>query len=326
MNLIIHVGQPKTGTTSIQNILKINSKKIQELGFLYETNSLNHQPMVQDILASENVDAALHNFVSYQKDLARQRDCKSIILSSEAFFEFDSEFIRKMLKEFDCNTRIVAYLKRQDLYLESIWKQWHFKNKHYANFSEFVEKFKFLDYLVTLENWEKLVGAENITVVPFEKREMKNGLLSGFMEILGVPKDKISELDFNVPKNMFGTNQGLSPKGLKFASLVSEFANGPLDYTIENFIHEYLSDVFHKNYFEGYGLFDLDARKQYLSAFSNSNKELANKFLCRDSLFLDEIKEEKIDVNLNFEDIARVVMSMGMKFDKKLKDMKCDKS
>ena len=139
-------------------------------------------------------------------------------------------------------------------------------------------------------------------------------------------KDKISELDFNVPKNMFGTNQGLSPKGLKFASLVSEFANGPLDYTIENFIHEYLSDVFHKNYFEGYGLFDLDARKQYLSAFSNSNKELANKFLCRDSLFLDEIKEEKIDVNLNFEDIARVVMSMGMKFDKKLKDMKCDKS
>lgn len=326
MKLIIHVGQPKTGSTSIQNLLKKNSNILRRAGFLFEANSLNHQPIIQKILNSKEQSDELDSFVQQQLSLAKKYNCHSIILSSEAFFEMEQNFLKQLLDKFNCQTSVIVYLKRQDLYLESIWKQWHFKNTHYADFTDFVTKFKLIDYDITLEKWSDLVGEQNISLIPFEKGEFENGLLINFLENLGVNEENTSDFDFEISKNMFGTNQGLSPKGLKFAFLARDLADGPLDYTLENFVHEYLSEVFHKDFFEGYGLFNVQSRKAFLGQFESSNNAIAMKYLKRSMLFNDALDLEQKDTEISIDDLARVVISMGVKFDKALKALQANRN
>lgn len=318
MKLILHVGQPKTGTTSIQNLLQMNSDLLKESGFLYKSNALNHQPIIQNIMQQNDVDAALLDFVKEQKLNANKHKCHTIILSSEAFFELEIEFLRKLINLFNMETTVIVHLKRQDLFLESSWKQWHFKNKHYRNFDDYVGRSGLKDYSLTLEKWSQLVGQENIYVTPFEKKNFPNGLLKHFLSLVGVTNEIEEQMNFNIPKTMFGTNQGLSPKGLKFAFLVRELAEDPLDYTIENFIHKYLGDVFHKEHFEDYGLFSYEKRKKYLERWKESNTSIAQKYLNRDFLFEDEITEDKKNIDITLDDMAKVIMSMGIKFDQRL--------
>lgn len=321
MKLILHVGQPKTGTTSIQNLLQNNKELLKKGGILYKTNSLNHQPIIQNIFNQNDTTLALQEFIDEQKKTASALGCHSIILSSEALFEFDQIFLKQMIDGFALETKVIVYLKRQDLFLESSWKQWHFKNKNYKNFDDCAERLALKDYAQTLQEWSNLVGEKNMHVIPFEKRNFQNGLLRSFLSLIGISKELEEKMDFTIPKTMFGTNQGLSPKGLEFAFLVRELAKGPLDYTIENFIHKYLDDVFHKEYFEGYGLFSYEKRKKYLKRWEKSNKEIAQKYLSRDILFEDEIAEEKKNVDVTLDDVAKIIMSLGIKFDQRLNDL-----
>jgi len=318
MNLILHIGQPKTGTTSIQNILQINKKILQEFGFLYDTNMLNHQPIFQMIKEDLNPNKKLLEFVENQKKLAKEKKCHSIIISSETLFEEDKSFLNNLVKLFELNIKVIVYLKRQDLYLESIWKQWHFKNKHYKDFNDFSKKFKLPDYYNVLKKWEDIVKKENIVVIPFEKKNFNDGLLKHFLITIGVPNNKISSINFVIPKTMFGTNQGLSSKGLEFAFLVRDFAKSPLDYKIENFIHEYLDDVFHKDFFASYGLFNIAERKTYIHQWIKTNQKIALKYLKREIFFEEEVIEDEITSGIEIEDVAKVVMALGMNMKDKL--------
>jgi len=318
MKLILHIGQPKTGTTSIQNILRINKKKLQDFGYLYETNALNHQPIMAKIQQASNPDLELKNFVTKLKEKAIEQQCNVIILSSEAFLTMDKYFIRNLINEFNIMTEAIVYLKRQDLFLESSWKQWHFKNLHYKDFNDFVKKFELYDYFTILDEWRNLLGKNNIKVFPFEKRIFPNGLLKHFLQQLKLSEEQISQMNFDIPKTMFGTNQGLSTKGLKFAFLVRELSNGPLDYKIENFIHKYLGDVFHKDHFENYGLFELEDRKKYIGKWEECNSKVSKDFFDSNTLFTDTIDIPKSNEEITIDDIAKVVMSLGIKMDDKL--------
>ncbi len=318
MKLILHIGQPKTGSTNIQSSLQRNKDLLLKYGYLYETDSLNHQSILQQIKQSDNIDLEIAKFAEKQIKKAEANNAEAIILSSEAYFAEENEFLEKLIKSFNMESKVILYLKRQDLYLESAWKQWHFKNKHYKDFDDYTEKIKLEDYFNVLEKWSKLVGSTNISLTPFEKRNFKNGLIKHFFQTVGLEESQIDSLDFNIPKNMFGTNQGLSPKGLKFAYLVKDIADGPLDYKIENFIHKYLGDVFHKQHFESYGLFSLDKRKKYMEFWKGTNQKVSIKYLNRETLFLDDIVEDKADIDITLEDITKVVMTLGIKFDEKL--------
>jgi hypothetical protein len=270
-------------------------------------------------------EALLQKFVYNQKSYAERKGVSNIIISSENLFTMPKHFLSALLKAFNLPTNVIVFLKRQDLYLESIWAQWHYKNKYFKDFEDFKKKFKIENYYEELKKWETLVGKDNIIITPFEKSSFPEGLLKHFLTILGIPKDLYANLNFEIKQSLFfdGTNQGLSPKGLKLAFLCRDLAQGPLDYSLEKFINKYFGDILRKGFFESYGLFkSKEDRLNYLKKFESINTQIAKEFLNRDKLFLDEIPEEASDPKFSIEDILKLIMYLGFRIDEQLKNIK----
>ncbi len=320
MKLIMHVGHPKTGSTSIQSLLNINNDILEKKSYLYKTDKFNHQPIIGEFLQNNDIQA-IAKFVQEQKKVAAEKNCHTIILSSESFFEMDKEFIKIMLDFFNMPTRIIVYLKRQDTFVESSWKQWHFKNKKFTDFLDYVAKAKVKSYFETLNEWSSLVGEKNITVIAFEKRSFPDGLLRNFLMHIGIFGTEADMFNYDIPKTMYGTNPGLSPLGLKFAYMSRDLATSVTDYRIENFIHKYLDDVFQKEDFQSYGLFSPEKRSEFMKMYEDDNNKIASVFLDKKVFFEDtlDILENKKEITL--DDLAKVIMEIGIKMDEKIKKL-----
>ena len=93
MKLILHCGQPKTGSSSIQKMLKSSSKKLLEKNILYYCDGLNQNVLSyisgkrhrvtqdKDNLLVERME----NIVANVKNLAKLHKPNYVILSSEKF-------------------------------------------------------------------------------------------------------------------------------------------------------------------------------------------------------------------------------------------------
>jgi hypothetical protein len=330
MRLILHIGQPKTGSTSIQNFLKLNKNILLKNGYLYETNTINHQAELDKIFDKEMINHEnMKRFKEKLLNIAKEQNANHIIISSESLFNLKKEYIEYLLGAFNLPTRIIVYLKRQDLYLESVWKQWHFKNKHFRDFDDFKNRFKIENYYEVLNRWNTFIKEKDqFLITPFEKRNFPEGLLKHFAKILGLDEKLLNQLNFEIKDSLLfgGNNRGLSPKGLKLAFLCRDLAKGPLDYTIEKFIDKYFRDLFKKDFFESYGLFkNKEDRLNYLRKFQDINSKIAEEFLNKKILFEDEIKEEKKSDELTIADLAKMFMYFGIKVDNELNKLKNNK-
>ena len=127
--LIVHIGTHKTGTTSIQNTLEQNRALLAEWQVLYPRTDRDPWP---DLDKHCSVYAAAVNSSSVIK--SREYDllmkefegsgCHTMILSEEGLSEPKEEiidFFSTFKEHFDIE--IVCYLRRQDLFLESLYNQ-----------------------------------------------------------------------------------------------------------------------------------------------------------------------------------------------------------
>ncbi len=156
--LFIHIGTPKTGTTSIQNFLASNQKSLYKNGFFFQKRGLfdnsyinflrlfyqkqmilSHNDIEKRIyrfIADDNFNDATRNIDYYEdkiiKKIHREIFSKrgNIILSSESFFDHDiSRFkekislLKKITEPFKekYDIKIIVYFRKQDSYIESFY-------------------------------------------------------------------------------------------------------------------------------------------------------------------------------------------------------------
>lgn len=188
--LILHIGTYKTGTTSIQNSLYLQRDKLLDLGINYisipgEVQEYNGR---QTIFRNE-VDFIVKSLAESPGDVH--------ILSNEGLWdrkELKDRFLKVIIDSKIYSTvKVVAYIRRQDEFLDSFFKQ---ENKVGANgvaglpivnFIEEITKIGTLDYLNILNNYGELFGFENIKVRLFEKEHLLNSdVVSDFLNLLDV--------------------------------------------------------------------------------------------------------------------------------------------
>ena len=143
MKLIVHIGQSKTGTTSIQRYLRKNQEAILRQGFLYPASHLggpNHAiltvPLFRKVQRSlvartgKNYEAALETSYEAWESVARQvRDAQpdTVILSSEFLFNVRNpqllvDLIRKYIGDVRDLT-FIAYLRMRSQHYPSAMQQ-----------------------------------------------------------------------------------------------------------------------------------------------------------------------------------------------------------
>jgi len=189
LKLIIHVGTPKTGTTSLQTYLDKKQRKLRGKGILYPHNleklqnsSAPKHQWIEKNLVTTNLESFLENFKNIISQV--KKGTHTIILSSEGIYNYWWDFpceskdtLCELSKFFDIE--IWVWFREPLVFIESYYKQC-IRNPQIENnpcygkdlsFAEMLDIEWFsqhLDYQGFVTECQTLFGKNNVSVFKYE--------------------------------------------------------------------------------------------------------------------------------------------------------------
>jgi hypothetical protein len=285
----IHIGTGKTGTSVIQAFFNANRDKlIKNHVCLYPDFSSNTftgsssggkgQHNHCSVFRIENRDTCEKRMMEFFTWIKRT-NFRKVVISCE-FLMRDFELVQMFSSVFkrEANIRfvIIAYIRRQDFYYESAWKQWGVKR--YENIQEYIEHSE-RSWDKNLDMWANAFGLENIVVHPYEKQQLKKGLVHDFLRIIGI--DPLSEIWNEPEKNNLNINPGFSRDIIEIMHLNRDFYKKNKGNEMNDFFERYLPDCYKKAPFELYSILSPNERINILKRYSGMNEYIARKYLRR---------------------------------------------
>lgn len=200
-HLILHIGANKTGSSAIQEFLRLNADALAADGLHVAPADLQpdgevtgqHVWFMEQQLA--DLPAARRRVTNrIGRLMADIPDESSLLISAENLANptgAERMFVNAA-KEYD--TRVIVYIRRQDELLLSSWQQWESKitDDFWAWLTLGVGTRG--DWRDILQAWEKIVPRENITVRLYERARMLEGdAVADFAGLLGL-SERLGEL------------------------------------------------------------------------------------------------------------------------------------
>lgn len=174
--LFLHIGTPKTGSTAIQYFLARNFEALRAQGvnFVREGRKREAHNLVLQARRAGDIGAVMDKVVAE----IESRPDHTHILTSEMYFgagaaqDLADAFPDALRRE----TRVLVYLRRQDGFLEALYKQRVKTGRYHGDAMEFARaKLGNGHYLRTLAPYAEAFGQDRILVRPFERRRFRDG-------------------------------------------------------------------------------------------------------------------------------------------------------
>ena len=188
--LIVHIGTPKTATSSIQDYLYKNREALLSgyrvlypISRVDDSNRIANGTFLLPAYFDENSACKRIN------GWLNASDC--VVLSEELLFNADGLSRLSYLKNINAEVVIVGYLRNAADYLASLWAEFNkFENKVIVST---VENFLNSDaYLSSLGNLRALMHNNNefsFIVRPYKQRSASGDNLTDFLDLLGIKID-----------------------------------------------------------------------------------------------------------------------------------------
>lgn len=208
LDLTLHIGSGKTGTSSIQHFLHRNRERLAELGYLYPKSPGTTRHVRLGL--SVQPDDALDGFVNWHRQGAsspeefrqsfsrrliseiNQSGLTRVLFSDEALYGCSKEALRRLGEFVDRiagSLRVIVYLRRQDDHLVSRYQQVVKvgETKRLTEWTSEVDLSGTYDYYHRLRTWERLLEPDEFVVRRFERDSLVDGsLLQDFLEAAGI--------------------------------------------------------------------------------------------------------------------------------------------
>jgi len=289
--LFLHIGLGKTGSSALQVFLAQERKQLKKFGYLYpEFDYVEMRRGEQGEITSGNgpilrrankidLQNKDHEKSSKLLEMYVIPDSKryDTIISCEAFAYNNEDYVAwlaDLLHQYPMSVLIIAYLRRQDYYLESAWKQWGVKR---YPFSTYLKKNPIYDWKSILDMWAKYFSKDAIIARPYEKRQLPDGLIGDFLDTIGLPWRE----HFKLPE--LNTNPGFTRDVLEFISINKEFFKNQHDNRFINFLYDVLDERFYKKPFDEMGFMSPAERLEYLKRHKEINQTIAREYLNREN-------------------------------------------
>ena len=306
---MLHIGTPKTGTTSLQEFFVTNRLVLANKGILYPITfgEINHVKIALYALGFHKLDplkgkSRLHSrksiitgliskdrvgdfrkeiLSSFQKEI-QNTNCTKLLISMEGLADLhsvkDIRFLKKFLDDFVKEYTIIVYLRSQperatsDLTTRCVVGT---KTEGFfieGKFTTFFPKnfFKRFNYEKLLEDWAKVFGEENIVPKIFSRK----GLLDG-----DIKKDFVSLVGWNWNDfdDVESRNKSMSADAQRFMMKI----NKVLPRFIGNKVNENHGNIGHdvSRNFKGKGL---EPRRRdaenFFKMFKDSNEKVRRRW------------------------------------------------
>ena len=201
--LFVHIGPPKTGTTSIQHMLHVLAPSLEQCGVHVVVASADHGShwhLIGGVTEPPTLDNPGSNRIyhwDYVLDELTRCRADRFVLSSErcAIPDARSGVIRQLswLRSVaDVEVEIVSLVRPQWQWAESYWCQSVASGKEVRRFEECLRgwfddmhmDYNELDYNRLFQPWRKTF--DKVTVRPFEPSQLPRGLLVRFLGLIGI--------------------------------------------------------------------------------------------------------------------------------------------
>ncbi len=335
--LYLHIGTPKTATSSLQFFLDCNKDLLRSLNFSYQVSPV-HYPSKNIRRNAFFLNGPYKNAVLTDEEESKYQERLSIGLSflHEQFSSFDNviatdehlwfsffysrwdplQIILNDAAKNDYQVKVLVYLRRQDGYLTSNWNQLVKKGTLQRTFDEQLERIRNVNPLLVcydqaLDKIASGIGKENLIVRRFQSDSFAGGsIFTDFLDALGLD----ASLPFEIPAQK--RNPSLP---LNFAELKREM-NGNRFLGDED--RERISAALKKtamNSEDDHSLCMLSTEetRKLLDGFAKGNAVVAEKYIGdKKPLFNDEIsKVEKWQSDNAFmpEDFRRFLSELSEK-------------
>ena len=186
--LYVHIGNHRTGTTSIQQFMYAHREALWDRGILYPNATKRHLRLMAGVFelgAGDEVAADLarkaeargaHTVVLSEEDVCKRGDLSPLLALGGAF-----------------EVRPVFFMRRQDVWLESWFSQnvkwqWDSELSHmpWDAFLAGRERFHWIDYDRTVRRLEETFGADRVELAVFDRELMPEGPVAAFARIVGI--------------------------------------------------------------------------------------------------------------------------------------------
>lgn len=217
--LYLHIGMPKTGTTTIQQTLAKNSKKLRSEGYAYPSkppfnHSYNFSPIFMnapsrsihfkrlELETEKEIALEIKKLKDHWASLFRKNKDVNFIISAEGLTSYNEEEAKKLhsfSSSFYEKVKVVVYVRNPISAIKSNWQQ-RIKSTSPKDTMEDILKgviagynYKFIDA------WKNVFGNENLLIRPFERSSFyKNDLVKDFLHTIGNTSSEIqSDLESN---------------------------------------------------------------------------------------------------------------------------------
>lgn len=330
--LYLHIGTPKTGTSSIQAFLRKNQKLLSSHGYSFPLMPFTYPgvPIQRNGHFLMVISSCLENTSSevpappqtnalwkehYAEGLTTLHhafeSCDNVILSEERLWNaiyYDPmsflEFLPKDAAEHHYCIKIVVYLRRQDLFLTSLWNQRVKATKSGETLPEYldnlaVRKPLYADYEKTLQTLSDTFGMENIIVRRFEPASwVDHSITKDFLDAIGMDYS----LPFQPPKHT--VNPSLNGNALEIQRLIncSELLSNTEKLSLSTYMKAIPESTQTDRAFQH---LSVEESAALLAHFRGGNNRVAETYLHDGQpLFSDEIKETPMWQQENEEMLA----------------------
>lgn len=207
--LYLHIGQFKTGSSSLQASLAFHRDNLKKVGVLYPQDLENwhnhlffagHYLKIFPIWLKNRSELEFKQLAeqskSYILSQLAKRDYNKAVLSSENFCQFNDESdlasLYKDLKTVAKSIKVVIYLRHQLNHIDSAYKQRVLTRMEARPFGEFFtdilnNKGSEFDYKKILLEYGKIFGEKNIIVRNFNSEHLVKGdIVCDFNKLLGI--------------------------------------------------------------------------------------------------------------------------------------------
>jgi hypothetical protein len=237
LDLVLHIGSGKTGTTSVQRFLRCNRKSLGALGVFFPQTPGLGRHVALGLLARP--DAELNRMIAWRRlghpspaefrndfrhRLFREiagSGLSRVLFSDESLYGSSDETLRRLrafTDEIAGSVRLVVYLRRQDDHLASRYQQ-VVKTGEIRRLADRVEQLnlsKTYDYYARLRTWARLLEPTEFVVRPFERDRFVDGsLYQDFLAASGIDA-RVSEL-----RGVDSQNESMDAEAVEFLRILN---------------------------------------------------------------------------------------------------------
>lgn len=248
-DLIIHIGEGKTGSSAIQKYLNDKSKNLLSRGIFYpkhfvDSNNISSgHGIIYDPLIAGDFELAGNNLQNLLHE-SKDKGC-TLLLSSENFQNFHS-FFENFSKKNSINLKVVCFIRDMVGRLNSSYNQAIKRHSCPYSLSIAIDKGEMAECLESRENiplnWLKSFN-KDIIFIPYIPKNFKEGIENFFLQVIGVKGFKKEKK----PK----INRSYSASALLFQRELNKFITEQfgtpitveIDIALQKFSETYIDDV-----------------------------------------------------------------------------------